>query len=125
MREYEVEGEEDCGICMMGMRTAMKLCCGHYYHANCVAKLLENNKKTCPVCRESFDRYYESLPESGFDLIVRKAAEFLGVRRGRAADADVNRLQRLFPNIPRADLENEIVEAGSVERAILNISEWV
>eukprot|EP00826_Nyctotherus_ovalis_P062807 TRINITY_DN914_c0_g1_i14.p1 TRINITY_DN914_c0_g1~~TRINITY_DN914_c0_g1_i14.p1 ORF type:complete len:288 (+),score=76.26 TRINITY_DN914_c0_g1_i14:620-1483(+) len=125
MREYEIKEEENCGICMMRMKTAMKLCCGHYYHANCVAKLLENSKKTCPVCKESFDKCYESQPESGFDLIVRKVTELLGMRRSRATEADVNRLQRLFPNIPRADLENEIVEAGSVERAILNISEWV
>ena len=126
MREYEIE-EEDCSICMMKMKAATKLCCGHHYHSKCVAKLLENNKKKCPVCNESFDKYYESQLEGNnwFDKILKKCINVFKPRRNIVTEEDIERLQRLFPSIPRGDLESEIAEAGSIDRAILNISEWI
>ena len=37
---------------------------------------------------------------------------------------DVNDLASIFPNVPRQEIEAEILAAGNIEQAILNISEW-
>lgn len=130
MIEYEVKGteENECGICMIKMKKAVKLYCGHYYHSECILKMLINNKKCCPVCKSSFDHYNgASSLENGQNVIgsiMRGVINPLLPRRNRVSEEDIEYVVRLFPNIPQWEIEAEIQSIGNIEQAIVNISEW-
>lgn len=128
MYEFRIINKSDyCGICMMKMNKAVKLYCGHYYHAYCVMQLLASKKKHCPICKASFDKYYGSYSEttSVFDSILHGVINPVWTRQNVISEENIERLQRMFPSISRTDIINEITEAGNVEQAIVNISEWV
>jgi len=118
----------DCGICLNKMNIATKLCCGHSYHSNCILKMTIKNKKYCPICNESFDKYYNSAlemePTNVLEDLIRGTLNPLWERSSRVSGRDIDTLEQLFPNIPRSELEAEIANTGSIERAIVNISEW-
>eukprot|EP00826_Nyctotherus_ovalis_P040063 TRINITY_DN3903_c0_g1_i13.p2 TRINITY_DN3903_c0_g1~~TRINITY_DN3903_c0_g1_i13.p2 ORF type:complete len:132 (-),score=21.63 TRINITY_DN3903_c0_g1_i13:149-544(-) len=131
MTEYEVRdvNDDDCGICMMKMKTALRLYCGHYYHSACILKMLTNNKTSCPVCKSPFDHYDGSSSQlSGGNVLrslVRGMISPIFPRRTRVSNRDIEEVARLFPNVSRWEIEAEILAAGSVEQAIGNISEWI
>lgn len=49
--------DEECCICMEYMKrsSSMKLSCGHYFHKKCLIKWGEQDKDTCPLCRQPMD----------------------------------------------------------------------
>jgi len=57
----ENEGEESlCAICLGNLNEKEKktvvLQCNHTYHIECVGSWFENDKDTCPVCRDRVSR---------------------------------------------------------------------
>lgn len=129
MTEYEVKdpNESDCGICMMKMKTALRLYCGHYYHSACILKMLANNKTSCPVCKSPFDHYYGSSSQINRENVLGNLVRGMinPILRQRVPARDIEEVARLFPNISRWEIEAEILSAGSVAQAIGNISEWI
>jgi len=128
MTEYEVKDldDTDCSICMMKMKTAVRLYCGHYYHSSCILKMFANNKTSCPVCKSPFDHYYRSSSQvNGQNVLGNLVRDMIFPRRNRVSNRDIEEVARLFPDISRWEIEAEIISAGSVEQAIGNISEWI
>ena len=109
MNECQMNGTEDCGICMMRMKVAVTLCCGHCYHLNCILEMIRYNKKSCPICKESLDKFYDSYfateTSNIIGNIMRGIMNPFLTRNNRRTEEDLNRLSEMFPMIPRADLE--------------------
>lgn len=43
--------KDNCAICLIQYESAVKLKCGHIFHAKCISEWLKNTK-TCPMCRQ-------------------------------------------------------------------------
>lgn len=121
------EAEAECGICITKLKVGVRPYCGHYFHASCMLGILEQHKRRCPVCKAPFDRCEDTRAHDKNVLgnIVRGMINPLLVRRSEISERDVNDVARIFPSVSRYDIEAEILSAGSVEQAIVNISEWI
>ncbi len=51
--ENNENNEKQCSICLdkIGSITSKKTCCNHLYHKDCIYEWINNNKNTCPLCR--------------------------------------------------------------------------
>jgi len=135
MPEYILKEDEenDCAICMLKMKLAVKLYCGHCYHSSCIIQMLNRDMKCCPVCKSPFDRHYatdsvsRNIGRMMFSNIMRNVVDPILTRATRriANEREIERIADVFPSIPRDEIEHEIIEAGSVEQAILNFSERI
>ena len=129
MTEYALTEEEDCEICMMRMKYAVKLYCGHYFHAYCIMQLISSEKNCCPICKSPLNRQYATrVCQNGNVLgnIMQNVINPLLVRGNQeASEHNVERIRRVFPSISRSEIIEEINIAGNVEQAIVNLSERV
>lgn len=110
------------------MKELIELPCGHNYHSSCILRMMLNKKEFCPICRSPFDQHYESRLENpeinGFRNFIQRIFGGFEIGGNNVNMNDVNDLARIFPNVPRQEIEAEILAAGNIEQAILNISEW-
>ena len=49
--------KDNCGICLEKINNNTRLPCKHEYCYDCIKRWTEMNKRTCPLCRSSFDKY--------------------------------------------------------------------
>ena len=53
-----------CTICLEPFiqdETVNETNCGHFYHTNCMEKILNNNIKNCPICRSNLYEKYDVI----------------------------------------------------------------
>ena len=126
MHEYVLRKDEEiiCEICMNRLKTAIKLSCGHCFHSGCILKMLQKNKKRCPICNSPFDRHYGSsiCNDNVLGNIVKGMLNPLLQRQRRISQRDVDEVVRIFPNVPRWDIEAEIMSVNDLQQAIINMA---
>eukprot|EP00826_Nyctotherus_ovalis_P011277 TRINITY_DN12943_c0_g1_i1.p1 TRINITY_DN12943_c0_g1~~TRINITY_DN12943_c0_g1_i1.p1 ORF type:complete len:215 (+),score=66.87 TRINITY_DN12943_c0_g1_i1:148-792(+) len=146
---YEVGKEEDCGICMEKMKAARKLRCGHCFHQFCLMQMILNKKTTCPICRTSIyeeqsraqqghprreegqaqnqpqQRVDENANQNILGNIMQNVmmAFMRGGNAPRVLEADIARIQEVYPNMSREQAVQELAAHDSVEQTILAIAE--
>ena len=129
MTECILSDEEEaiCEICMGQLKTAIKPSCGHWFHSNCILKMLLRNKKHCPICKYPFHRHYGApvCNDNTLENIMRGVINPLLQRQNGVSQRQIDEVARIFPNVPRWDIEAEINSVGDIQQAILNISEWM
>ena len=62
---------EDCIICLENNDVSIKLDCGHILHQNCINQWIEENRNTCPICRE----YINKCSSCGGELQIENEYE--------------------------------------------------
>lgn len=143
---FEVGKEEECGICMEKMKAARKLRCGHCFHQFCLMQMILNKKTTCPICRTSIygeqpraqqghpRREQEVQPQDQpraeenqnilGNIMQNVIMPFMrGGNAPRVLEADIARIQEVYPNISREQAVQELTTHENVEQAILSLAE--
>ena len=133
---------------MEKMKEARKLKCGHCFHQFCLMQMILNNKKTCPLCRVNIytgqpmpdNRQPQRPPQrplapqqmpppqnAGGNNRLGNFLPHLFLRNRLPnpllSDANINRVQEVFPNLSREQIGREILIYGGVEQTILALSE--
>ncbi len=114
---------------MGNMKRAVKLRCGHCFHRLCVLQMVSSQRASCPICRKPVAQANSTTASGGsaqvFDHLVENMLQPLIARTspGVVTPNDIARVAQVFSSLSRSEIEAEILHAGSVEQAILNLSE--
>jgi hypothetical protein len=120
--------EDNCAICLNQMEEAKKCPCGHFFHRNCIRRWMKV-RRICPVCRAPLDNAQSggrSPLVSRFFSLVRFIIGEVESNQGSAGQARaarptvnhmVDTLQDMFPNLPRAVIQNELARVRNPDVA--------
>lgn len=102
--------EIECGICMMKTRNVFQFSCGHWFHMECIMKMLERNKMWCPICKIPFDGAYapRSRNNNTLDNFMRGMVDPLLLRR--VEESQENEIER--------NVENEALILDNIEEPL-------
>lgn len=129
MQEYCLENgkEEDCGLCLGKMSLAVKLHCGHCFHKLCIMQMIQNERRTCPICKKPIRKQFasirgnrwteqiilENLMENVFRPLINQREDT------RINEDDIERVRRVYPSLSRGEIANELINAGNLEQESL------
>lgn len=64
----EENPEDPCPMCLEDLNTKTVIECGHEFHEECLELWMNEDKDTCPICRERIPLYSINIPLSEFNF---------------------------------------------------------
>ncbi|KAH7728371.1 E3 ubiquitin-protein ligase AMFR-like protein [Aphelenchoides avenae] len=137
----DLEKNDACTICWEPMKSARKLPCGHIFHELCLRRWLEQDS-SCAICRQALSLNLNSTLRGGVedqagievDPTLQFVVEAISPQNNRFSrwwrnflfeplnddqiSAMVDQISEMFPQTPRATVQEVLRQTGTVQQAI-------